>query len=116
VRSHVRVAAEVLTRVPLLAPTSEIVGATRERFDGRGYPQHLRGVAIPIGARVIAVAEAFDTLAGGTRTPTAHAVVEANAQLVRNAGSWFDPGVVNAWLRCQDADGLRDSSTDESQQ
>jgi response regulator RpfG family c-di-GMP phosphodiesterase len=102
VRSHVRVAAEVLSRVPFLNPTAEIVGATRERFDGRGYPQQLRGTAIPIGARVIAVAEAFDTLSGGTGTKTAPAVVAANAQLVRNAGTWFDPRVVNAWLRCQD--------------
>jgi putative two-component system response regulator len=103
VRSHVRVAAEVLTRVPFLAPTAEIVGGTRERFDGRGYPQQLRGTAIPIGSRVIAVAEAFDTLSGGATPLPAQAAASANAQLVRNAGSWFDPRVVNAWLRCQDA-------------
>ncbi len=103
VRSHVRVAAEVLIRVPYLAPTAEIVGGTRERFDGRGYPQQLRGTAIPIGARVIAVAEAFDTLSGGGSPLPPQAAASANAQLVRNAGSWFDPQVVNAWLRCQDA-------------
>lgn len=102
VRSHVRVAAEALTRVPFLAPTAEIVGATRERFDGRGYPQRLRGDAIPIGARIIAVAEAFDTLSGGA-SPLPNAVVTANAQMVRYSGSWFDPAVVNAWLCCQDA-------------
>jgi len=103
VRSHVRVAAEVLTRVPFLAPTAEIVGGTRERFDGRGYPQQLRGTAIPIGSRVIAVAEAFDTLSGGGAPAPSPAAASANAQLVRNAGSWFDPQVVNAWLRCQDS-------------
>jgi response regulator RpfG family c-di-GMP phosphodiesterase len=102
VRSHVRVAEEALARVPYLAPTAEIVGATRERFDGRGYPRRQRGAAIPIGARIIAVAEAFDSLSGGTEAPAAQAIDAANAQLVRHSGSWFDPQVVNAWLRCQD--------------
>ena len=91
-----------MARVPYLAPTAEIVGATRERFDGRGYPRRQRGTAIPLGARIIAVAEAFDSLSGGTETPPAQAVDAANAQLVRHSGSWFDPRVVNAWLRCQD--------------
>ena len=89
--------------MPYLAPTTEIVGATRERFDGRGYPRRLRGGAIPIGARIIAVAEAFDSLSGGSDTPTSQSIDAANAQLVRHSGSWFDPKVVNAWLRCQDA-------------
>ncbi len=102
VRSHVRVAEEALARVPYLSPTAEIVGATRERFDGRGYPRRLRTGAIPIGARIIAVAEAYDSLSGGTDTPPAQSVAAANAQLVRHSGSWFDPQVVNAWLCCQD--------------
>lgn len=114
VRSHVRVAAEALTRVPFLAPTAEIVGATRERFDGRGYPQRLKGGAIPIGARIIAVAEAFDTLSGGA-SPLPAAVVAANAQLVRYAGSWFDPQVVHCWLRCLDTvDGEADRREGET--
>lgn len=114
VRSHVRVAGEALTRVPYLAPTAEIVGATRERYDGRGYPQRLHGAAIPIGARIIAVAEAFDTLSGGA-APQPASVVAASAQLVRYAGSWFDPRVVNQWLRCLDsANGDGDVSGSEA--
>ncbi|MEO8071598.1 MAG: HD domain-containing phosphohydrolase, partial [Acidobacteriota bacterium] len=59
--------------------------------------------AIPIGARIIAVAEAFDSLSGGTLSPRSEAIAAANTQLVRHAGSWFDPKVVHAWLRCLDA-------------
>jgi putative two-component system response regulator len=102
VRSHVRVAAELLARVPFLEPTADIVGATRERYDGRGCPDRRRGAAIPIGARVIAVAEAFDTLSGGALTSSPQSTAAANAVLVRHAGSRFDPKVVHAWLRCLD--------------
>ena len=101
-RSYVSVAAETLSRVPFLAPTAEIVAATRESFDGRGYPRGLRGTAIPLGARVIAVAEAFDKLSGGQERPDKAAVDAANAELVRGAGSRFDPAVVHAWLRSLD--------------
>jgi response regulator RpfG family c-di-GMP phosphodiesterase len=103
VRSYVTVSAEVLGRVPYLAPTAEIVGATRECFDGRGYPRGLAGSAIPLGARVIAVTEAFDKLSGGLDRPQKAAVDAANAELVRGAGSRFDPHVVNVWLRSLDS-------------
>lgn len=102
VRSYVIVAAAVLSRVPFLAPTAEIVGATREFYDGRGYPHGLRGTAIPLGARVIAVAEAFDKLNGGRARPDKRAVDLANAELIRSAGSRFDPDVVHVWLRSLD--------------
>lgn len=108
VRSYVVVAAEALSRVPFLAPTAEIVAATRESFDGRGYPRGLRGTAIPLGARVIAVAEAFDKLSGGQDHPDKAAVDAANAELVRGAGSRFDPSVVHAWLRSIDGIETRD--------
>jgi response regulator RpfG family c-di-GMP phosphodiesterase len=102
VRSYVSVSAEALSRVPFLEPTAEIVGATRESFDGRGYPRGLRGTAIPLGARVIAVAEAFDKLSGGEAAPDRRTIDLANAELVRGAGTRFDPLVVNAWLRSLD--------------
>lgn len=102
VRSYVSVSAEVLSRVPYLAPTAEIVGATRECYDGRGYPRGLSGSAIPLGARVIAVAEAFDKLSSGYERPDKAAIDAANAELVRGSGSRFDPHVVHVWLRSLD--------------
>lgn len=102
VRSHVRVAADAVSGVPFLAPTAEILIATRERFDGSGYPRALKGVDIPIGARIVAVAEAFDSLRAAPDASDDAATHAANAELVRGAGSVFDPAVVNAWLRCLD--------------
>jgi response regulator RpfG family c-di-GMP phosphodiesterase len=103
VRSYVSVASEALGRVPYLAPTAEIVGATRETFDGRGYPHGLRGAAIPLGARVIAVAEAFDNLSTGESPSDRSSWGAANAEILRGAGSRFDPHVVHVWLRMLEA-------------
>ena len=98
VRSHVQAAFDVMNGSRFLAPSAEIVLATRERYDGGGYPKGLRDDAIPLGARVIAVAEAFDTLTEGRAAGAPMSVSAANAQLVVEAGVRFDPRVVNAWL------------------
>jgi len=101
IRSHVRMAADIVSHIRFLAPTAPILIATRERFDGKGFPFGLRGGDIPAGARVIAVAEAFDTLRAGplSQPGSIHA---ANAELVRGAGTLFDPEVIRTWLHCLD--------------
>lgn len=101
IRSHVRLAADIVSHIPFLAPTSSILIATRERFDGTGHPLGLRGTDIPLGARIIAIAEAFDTLRAGPLSEPG-SVHAANAELVRGAGTLFDPDVVRVWLRCLD--------------
>lgn len=101
-RSYVRVSAELLGCVPFLAAAASIVGATRETFDGRGYPNGLKGSAIPLGARVIAVAEAFDKLTGGRSLSDARSRDSANAEILRGAGSRFDPQIVHEWLLTSD--------------
>ena len=103
IRSHVRVAAEAAAGVPFLAPAAPMLAASRERYDGTGYPLGLLGSAIPLGARLIAVAEAFDTLrAGPILLEPGSTTAVANAELVRGAGTLFDPDVVKVWLRCLD--------------
>ena len=101
IRSHVRVAADVVSHIPFLAPTAPLLIASRERFDGKGYPFGLRGHDIPLGARLIAVAEAFDTMRAGPLGEP-NPVDIANAELVRGAGTLFDPDVIKTWLRCLD--------------
>jgi len=101
IRSHVRMAADIVSSIPFLAPTAPILIATRERFDGKGFPFGLRGSGIPVGARLIAVAEAFDTLRAGPLAEPG-SIHAANAELVRGAGTLFDPDVIKVWLRCLD--------------
>jgi response regulator RpfG family c-di-GMP phosphodiesterase len=102
-RMHPDLAVEMVSGGSALEPVAEIVGAVRERFDGTGYPDGVRGDDIPIGARVVALVDAFDSLAGGQRLHQPASISAANAHLVRSAGLHFDPDVVAAWLRYADA-------------
>jgi len=98
-RSHAQIGHDIAMAVPFLRPAAEIVLATHERFDGTGYPRGLRGELIPIGARIIAVVDVFDALTSSRVYRDPICIDRANAELVRGAGSHFDPDVVAAWLR-----------------
>lgn len=75
------------------------VMAHHERFDGNGYPKGLRGTQIPIGARVVAVANAFVKLVTDDPPGSALSQKEAVKQLERDAGTAFDPDVVAAFAK-----------------
>jgi putative two-component system response regulator len=98
-RLHVTIGEEVLTSVPRLATAGLLVGATHEYYDGRGYPSRLRGDAIPFGSRIIAVADVYDAMTSirPYRDPLTHD--EANAELIRVAGTQLDPDIVRGWIR-----------------
>jgi response regulator RpfG family c-di-GMP phosphodiesterase len=91
----------VTTGTRFLHPAADLVIASREYFDGSGVPNGLCGSAIPIGARVLHVADVFDALTSLCMA-IAHTSEPVNGELVRCAGSRFDPDVVAAWLRCTD--------------
>ncbi len=106
VRTHSTIGAEVLHGSVYLRPAAAVVAATHERWAGDGHPNGLAGETIPVGARIIAVADAFDALAGLAARPTSPETADrANAELVRHAGSHFDPEIVRAWLRASESVG-----------
>jgi putative nucleotidyltransferase with HDIG domain len=99
IRTHPRVGHDILMAVPFLQQAAEIVLASHEWVDGTGYPLGLKGDEIPLGARITAVADAFDAL---TRTRIYRESVSferAHAELSRFSGRQFDPNVVRAWVR-----------------
>jgi response regulator RpfG family c-di-GMP phosphodiesterase len=102
VRQHVRIGFDVLSVVPPLRSAASIVIAVHERWDGFGYPAGLRGTEIPVAARLIAVADAFDVLTSPHAFRGGMSRDEANAEIVRGAGTYFDPDIVRAWLRASD--------------
>ena len=90
--------------MPYLQATASVVAATHERWAGGGFPRGLFNDAIPMPSRIIAVADAFDALTGHVGDSDPEVRDAANAELVRYAGSHFDPTVVRAWLRAPEAE------------
>jgi len=98
-RLHVTIGREVLAAMPALATAATIVGATHERFDGKGYPDRTSGTAIPLGARIISVADVFDAMTAVRPYRAPLTQKEANRELARVAGTQLDPDVVDGWIR-----------------
>jgi putative two-component system response regulator len=90
---------------PLLAETPEalnIVRSHHERFDGRGIPDGLAGSAIPLEARIAAVADSFDAMTSDRPYRLRLSMEEAIAEIKRCSGAQYDPSVVQAMLRAVD--------------
>ncbi len=96
---HVELGAEVLGRLETLSTVRDIVMSHHEWWDGTGYPRGLQGVEIPVGARVLAVVDAFESMTQGRahHPPQPHDVAVAEIQRLR--GKQFDPDVVDAFVR-----------------
>lgn len=97
-KAHVEIGYELVKRIAFLAPAAEIVLAHQERYDGGGYPFGLRGEDIPLGARIFAVADAFDAMTSDRpyRRALPHQV--AIDEIRRETGRQFDPDVVRVFL------------------
>jgi response regulator RpfG family c-di-GMP phosphodiesterase len=98
VRGHPVVAEAMLMGLPPLRGAAELVRHHHERFDGGGYPDGLKGDAIPHGARVVGVVSAFHALCAGTVTGEAIPGDQAAAYLIAHKGSRYDPACVDAFL------------------
>jgi HD-GYP domain-containing protein (c-di-GMP phosphodiesterase class II) len=98
IKTHPRVGADVVERIPLLGGLAPIIGAHHERWDGRGYPDGLAGESIPLAARIIAVADAFNAMTTKRPYRDALPIEVAMEELERGAGSQFDPTVVRATI------------------
>ena len=97
-RQHTVIGERILAAAPALARTAELVRSSHEHFDGSGYPDGLEGHEIPLGARIIAVCDAYDAMtAPRPYRPTPMSPEGAIAELRRAAGTQFDPVVVAAF-------------------
>lgn len=86
----------------------EIVRHHHERFDGSGYPDHLKGDDIPLGARIMSVAESFDSMVTEQGYKASRSFEDAIAEVLRCSGTQFDPDIVSAFLgRIRITDDLR---------
>jgi HD-GYP domain-containing protein (c-di-GMP phosphodiesterase class II) len=97
-RTHSEIGYNMLTRIPFLREAAEIVLAHHEFFDGTGYPRGLRGEQIPLGARIMLVANSLDSMLNDCRFRDALPMTHARNKIRRGAGTQFDPKIVDVFL------------------
>jgi HD-GYP domain-containing protein (c-di-GMP phosphodiesterase class II) len=98
VRAHVQIGADLIRRLPVLEPVAEIVLHHHERYDGSGYPDGIKGDAIPLAARIVSVVDAYYAMLAQRSNRPALSEEDARQELRRGAGTQFDPRVVEAFL------------------
>jgi diguanylate cyclase (GGDEF)-like protein/putative nucleotidyltransferase with HDIG domain len=102
IRQHTVIGERILSAAPALAPVGRLVRSSHERWDGAGYPDGRAGSDIPLGARIVFVCDAFDAMVSERPYHDGMAPSEALAELVRCAGTQFDPRVVAAFAAVMD--------------
>ena len=98
-RKHPEIGYWILTGSQDLRAASEIVVAHHERWDGTGYPNRLNGESIPLGARIFSVVDTFDALTSNRPYHRGESYESARKEIEMNAGTQFDPLVVEHFLR-----------------
>ncbi|HDH53610.1 MAG TPA: HD domain-containing protein, partial [Nitrospirae bacterium] len=99
IKRHSSIGVKIIERTRLFQKELPIILHHHERFDGNGYPHKLRGDVIPYGARILAIAEAYDVMMSNTIYKKAGSREDAIAELKSGAGNQFDPHMVNAFVK-----------------
>ncbi len=102
-RTHSELGYKMIRKIPFLQEAAEIVYSHQEHFDGTGYPRGLRGEQIPIGARIFAVADTFDAITSNRPYRKANTMPAARKEILRCAGTQFDPSVVDVFVATPDS-------------
>ena len=96
-RRHPDIGADMIAQHSALEEVAPIVRHHHERWDGTGYPARLKGDVIPFGARILTVADSFDTITGARLyRELPMTAIEAVEDISRRANHWYDPNVVDA--------------------
>jgi putative nucleotidyltransferase with HDIG domain len=103
IKLHTVLGARMLERIAFFRDVHPLVRSAHERWDGRGYPDGLAGEQIPLGARIVCACDAFHAMTSDRPYRAAMPVADARQELVRCAGSHFDPRVVAALVASLDA-------------
>ncbi len=97
IERHCEVGERILAAAPAMDPVARLVRSSHERYDGHGYPDGKRGSEIPLGARIIAVCDAFHAMTAARPYSGPMAPADAITELRRESGRQFDPEVVDAF-------------------
>jgi putative nucleotidyltransferase with HDIG domain len=100
-KQHANIGADILGSIHFPYPVVPIVRHHHEAWDGSGYPDKLRGVSIPLGARILSVVDCFDALTSDRPYRPAWSVEEAISVLVQRRGTMYDPLIVDKFIEAQ---------------
>jgi putative nucleotidyltransferase with HDIG domain len=107
VKRHPEVGAQLIGEIEGFGPVAEIVRAHHERIDGRGYPNGISGESIPLGSRIIAVADTYDVMTARDTYRNPVSISDAIAELRRVAGAQLDAHLVEVFIDLVSNHGLR---------
>jgi len=100
-KRHPEIGYQILREISFLSEVADVIRAHHERYDGQGYPHRLRGDNIPIAARILSVLDAFVAMTSSRPYRKTRTHEDAIQEILRNAGTQFDPEVVRAFIDVQ---------------
>ena len=98
IRQHPVLGADILVPLTFFSEIAPMIRHHHERFDGTGYPDRIKGETIPLGARILAVCDVFETMTAGRPGMPPKDLPSAIAELKHGAGTLFDPDVIQAFF------------------
>ena len=96
-KKHPVIGAELVKKIPYLVPALPIIRHHHERWDGKGYPDRLAGTDIPLGARIVSVADAYDAMTTARVYQEAVSPAQALDEIRRGSDTRYDPNVIDAF-------------------
>jgi HD-GYP domain-containing protein (c-di-GMP phosphodiesterase class II) len=109
-KQHPVIGERIVARIPGLESVADAIRHEHERWDGKGYPDGLKGDSIPLASRIVLVCDAFHAMTSDRPYREAMPVDDARAELVRHAGTQFDPVIVGALLSSLDIEASNAAS------
>jgi HD-GYP domain-containing protein (c-di-GMP phosphodiesterase class II) len=99
IKTHPKVGADAIIKVDGLSESIGVIKSHHERWDGKGYPEQLEKEEIPLLARIVSVADAFDAMTSSRSYRAAMPVEEAYKRIVEGKGTQFDPEIVDLFVQ-----------------